>query len=351
MPPQNRAAWLMNKQDPVFIVKEAPYTAPEPNEIVIKTAAVAINPADIICQKLGIIIPHYPAILGCDAAGTIIALGSSIPPSFKIGDRVLGNARPDKPLLPSGIYKYSAFQQYVVLKLPLIAKIPESATFEDAVVLPLGLLASSACLFHSSTLGLAMPPREQESGSGSGRGEVLLVWGASSSVGCCGVQLAIAAGYEVFGVASARNHQMVRSVGASKVFDQADKDLVEQVVDALKGKQCVGAFDAISKPETLGPLCDILDGAGGRKLVAAIAPGAEGHAKKGVTIRTNFGARDFEETVGPKIFGGFLERALEEGSFRYLPVAEVVGRGLEDIQKACDILAQGVSAKKVVVSL
>jgi hypothetical protein len=35
----------------------------------------------------------------------------------------------------------------------------------------------------------------------------------------------------------------------------------------------------------------------------------------------------------------------------YKPQADIVGNGLEDVQKGCDLLAQGVSAKKLVIAL
>lgn len=50
MSPQNHAAWLMKKQDTVFVVDKAPYNKPGPGELVIRTKAVAINPADWLIQ-------------------------------------------------------------------------------------------------------------------------------------------------------------------------------------------------------------------------------------------------------------------------------------------------------------
>jgi NADPH:quinone reductase-like Zn-dependent oxidoreductase len=134
MAPQNRAAWLMKKQDNVQVVEDAHYNKPEADEVVIQTMAVAINPADVALEKLGIIIDSYPAILGCDVAGVVEEVGSGIK-DFKPGDHVQGAARP----LPGGIYKYSGFQQYVVLKMPLI---PRSQIMSASPTLQYSLLAS-----------------------------------------------------------------------------------------------------------------------------------------------------------------------------------------------------------------
>lgn len=176
MAPQNTAAWLMEKQDTTLVVSDASYNKPSADEIVIKTKAVAINPADFIIQKMGILIETYPAILGCDVAGVVEEVGSSVQ-EFQPGDRVIGQTNP----LSGGNNKYSGFQQYVVLKMPLIAKIPPTAIWTDATVLPLGINTAASCLFHHDTLALEMPPSQ------STKHETLLIWGASSSVGSCGV--------------------------------------------------------------------------------------------------------------------------------------------------------------------
>jgi NADPH:quinone reductase-like Zn-dependent oxidoreductase len=330
----------MRKQDDYLIVDNAPYNKPEADEVVIKTKAVAFNPADVGIQKMGIIIDSYPAILGCDAAGIVEEVGSDIK-DFKIGDRVIGQAQP----LAGGIYKYSAFQQYVVLKMPSIAKIPDEISWTDATVLPLGINTAASCLFQENTLALHMPPGQ------AGRGKTLLIWGASSSVGSCGVQLAAAAGYEVFGVASKKNHDFVKSIGAARTFDQSDPDIVENICTALKNKTCVGAYDAISKEKTLHTICDILQKSSERKLIVSVMPNTEALAKHNVIIKTNFGASSSKISVGLQIWRVYLEPALASGALQCKPPAEVVGHGLENVQKAIDLLAQGVSAKKLVVTI
>ncbi len=336
----NRAAWLLKKQDAALVVDDAPYNKPSANEIVIMTKAVAINPADFAIQKMGIIIDAYPAILGCDVAGVVKEIGASIA-DFKVGDRVMGQAAP----LPGGIYKHSGFQQYVVLRMPCIAKIPDDASWTDATVLPLGINTAASCLFQEGLLALGMPP------SKGAKGETLLIWGASSSVGSCGVQLAAAAGYEVFGIASKKNHDFVKSVGAAQTFDQSDPNIVREIVAALKGKTCVGAYDAISEETTLHTLCDILHESGGKKLIASIMPGVEKLTKHQVTIKTNFAKTNAETPVGQQIWRVYLEPALASGAIQYKPEAEIVGHGLESVQHAMDLLAQAVSAKKLVVSI
>ncbi|KAB8223474.1 chaperonin 10-like protein [Aspergillus novoparasiticus] len=344
MPP-NRASWLMAKQALNSIVDVAPYTIPSANELVIKTKAVAVNPADVGIQKLGILLNDYPAILGCDVAGDVVEVHPTLAEVYTPGDRVIGAAGPLKR--KDGKYCYSAFQEYVVLKAPSIAKIPNGVAYEDAVVLPLGINTAASCLFAESTLGLEVPSID---GLRSRRGKILLVWGASSSVGACGVQMATHAGYEVVGVASKRNHEMVKGLGASVCFDQSDSTLVDDIVTYLSGKEVVGAYGAIASDSALNAMCEILDRCGGRKLVASVIPGAEQKATKEVQIVTNFTSNIRSSGVGKAIWR-WLAIAMAEGWIKYMPQSEVVGEGMQRIQEAIDLLAEGVSAKKLVVSI
>ena len=120
MPPPNHALYLQAAKDPSMTISEAPYPSCGPDELIIKTTAVAINPADVIVQKTGILITKYPAILGCDAAGIVVEIGSNLAPRFQIGEHVFGATGPLED------YKYAGFQEYVVLKSPSIAKVPEN---------------------------------------------------------------------------------------------------------------------------------------------------------------------------------------------------------------------------------
>ncbi|EXJ78861.1 hypothetical protein A1O1_09263 [Capronia coronata CBS 617.96] len=358
--PTNRAAWVKTRQSPTMVIESAPYTLPDANELVIRARAVAVNPADVGIQAKGVLLTtdeQYPAILGCDVAGEVVEVHPSLSDLFREGDRVIGQTTP--LATKDGVYCYSSFQEYVVLKMPSVAKIPGGQRFEDATVLPLGFNTAASCLFAAECLGLRTPPtqrptpaQETRDAHGQGGKEVLLVWGASSSVGSCGVQLARLAGYEVIATASARNHDMVKQrLSATACFDQSDPALVDKVVNSLQGKHLVGVYDAISTDATLAPVCEILDRApGARKLVAAVMPGCEAKSSKGVRITTNF-VTTFVDSGLARALWTWLEETLQDGGFKCMPPAEVVGHGLEHVQEAVDLLAKGVSAKKLVVTI
>ncbi|ETI27269.1 hypothetical protein G647_09952 [Cladophialophora carrionii CBS 160.54] len=389
MPPTNKALVLLAPKSPTQTISQAPYSHPSANELVIRTHAVAINPADWGVQRRGVLVPEdaYPCILGCDVAGEVVELpnptaaGASIS-HFKIGDRVIAQTGPldtkhwkdtdmdmdttsdDSNAMSSSlwqgkkIYAYAAFQTYVVLRGPVIARIPDAISYEDAVVLPLGMATAASCLFPTTMLKLDSPPLDRKA---ERNGKVLLVWAASSSVGSSGVQLASQAGYTVIGVCSGRNFDMVTSLGAVKCFDHASPAVVDDVVSYVTsshaGMEVVGAYDGISTGPTLTPLCEILHrladaGIPTRKFIAAVFPGAEAHARHGVQIIVNLtqGMEQFNRAAAR--LPSWLERAMGDGRVKCAPEKEVVGDGLGAVQAAMDRLAEGkVSGRKLVVRL
>ena len=77
-------------------------------------------------------------------------------------------------------------------------------------------------------------------------GKTLLVWGGSSSVGCCVIQLAVASGLRVVATCSARNFELCRRLGASEVFDHKSETVVEDLIEALGRGKCAGVYNGKS---------------------------------------------------------------------------------------------------------
>ena len=86
--PTNQAAWLI-KADTPLQVGDASLPTAGPNELVVRNAAIAINPLDCHMQDSGVFIQHWPAIFGCDVAGEVYEVGSGAQ-RFKKGDRIIG---------------------------------------------------------------------------------------------------------------------------------------------------------------------------------------------------------------------------------------------------------------------
>ncbi len=86
--PSNTAAWSNEVKSHPLEVIQSPYPSAQPNPVVIKTAAVAMNPADHYEQSYGFFHLKYPTVLGIDVAGEIVEVGDGVT-RFKKGDRVL----------------------------------------------------------------------------------------------------------------------------------------------------------------------------------------------------------------------------------------------------------------------
>ncbi|KAK7035902.1 chaperonin 10-like protein [Favolaschia claudopus] len=343
----NKAAWLRAPKAVPLEVGPAPMPTAEGTEIVIEVRAVAINPVDPAIQFIGILLDpsDYPFILGFDMAGIVLSVGPNHT-HYKPGDRVTSIAL----ALLHKKARFGAFQHYAVADGPLMAKIPDSISFNEASVLGLGLATASYSLFSKDALALDLP----KPGGNKPNGKLLLVWGGASSVGVCGIQIAKAAGYTIAATASARNFALLREIGAEYVFDYSSESVVEDIVAALKGKgEMAGVFSAIVAPSVLLQCAAISGKLGGRKHVGTVlAPGMPmpGDWPKDIEYSISLPALIATNEVGQAV-GAWLEGALADGSMKCRPNFEVVGKGLEEIQGAFGVLSKGVSAKKLVVEL
>ncbi|KAK4183631.1 zinc-binding dehydrogenase [Podospora australis] len=374
----NRAAYITTKGAYPLEVKPTPYTQPGPGEIVIRNCAIAVNPIDWFTQKPGnpkLNYISYPFVFGSDVAGEVVEVGPATSPDdavFAVGDRVVGHAFGTD--FRSKKATEGAFQLFTVLRVSLTAKIPDSVTFASASVLPLCLTTASTALFSPKYLGLQHPtsPRRESTG------QVMVVWGASTSVGSNAVQLARSAGYEVIATASRKNFEYVRGLGATEVFDYRSGTVVQDIGRALEGKTCAGAV-TVGHDSTY-PCIDIIAAAKGKKFIAQISapvsledaanPGWLGMAGvmgrfmwasavialkaviSGVKVQFVWGGDLVENPdLCRSVYNEYLPAALSSGEFIPAPEAQVVGHGLEKIQEAFDVCRKGVSAKKIVVTL
>ena len=340
--PSNTAAWLTAQKVRPLEVKSASYTAPGENEVVVKNGALALNPVDYAQQDLGDALfswTTYPCVLGSDVAGEVVEVGSGVS-RFKNGDRVTGLCLG----LTSNRPADGAFQAYTVLRAHMTSPIPNALSYESASVIPLGISTAACGLFQKEYLALQFPAAPPKPAAG----QTVLIWGGSTSVGSNAIQLAIAAGYEVFTTASPKNFDYVKKLGASQVFDYSSETVVADLIKAFKGKTSAGAL-AIGDGAA-DPCGEIVDKSEGKKFVALANPPSK-ELPSGVGSKFIFGSDLKDNEVGPAIYEDFLPKALATGFFVAAPDAEVVGKGLASIQGGLDLLKKGVSARKYVISL
>ncbi|KAM0721597.1 hypothetical protein Q7P37_002522 [Cladosporium fusiforme] len=336
----NQAAYLDGKGQ-TLRVADAEMPKPNADEVIIKNHAIAINPVDWKIQDSGLFIQKWPVVIGCDVSGEVVEVGSNVKHLQK-GDRVLGHCTS----LATQDSKNGAFQLYSATPAAVTAKIPDSASYSEASVLPLALDTAAAGLYGSRAdgfMGLEYPTLTPTQS-----GKTLVVYGASSSVGALVVQLAAASGVYVIAVASEHNHAFCRSLGASETFDYKSASVVDDVVKAVKASEprnFIGVYDTISNADSYKITVPFLEKLGAGNLAVTL-PGPQ-DVPQAVKVGNVFGINP----VTHPVWQSYVPEALQQGKLKFVPEPMVIGKGLESLQKGCDANKKGVSAKKVVIEL
>lgn len=332
-------AAVLKEERASLTIEERPVPKPGPSDVVVKNHALATNPVDWKMQRHGHFLEKYPTILGSDVSGVVDAVGSDVK-CFQKGDRVTGFA----DVLLSKDPQNGAFQQISVVKECALAKIPDSMSFEEGSILPMSVATSGVGIFLS--MGIPRPPAKCQGG--------FLVWGASSSVGTAAVQIATSLGYTVYGVCSPRHAAMVKRLGAHETFDYNSSSIVRDITQSLKAskQQAVAAYDAISEHGSAAICAEILEAFGGGKLCLTLPYPEDARKPAGVEISQTLAAKIcIDKEFGHWLFNEWLEKSLVDKTFVPSPTVEKVDGGIQSVQRALDIHANGLSGKKLVITL
>lgn len=208
-----RTAWHIPRygRPDILTPVTLPLDEPGPLEVLIRIRASAVTRADGMMRKgeplfarpfLGLRRPRN-GLTGTGLSGDVLAVGAKVS-RFAPGDMVFGEAG----------MRFGANASHICLNEDgVLMPKPDSLSHEDAAVLCDGVLTSWHFLRN---LGQVQS------------GERVLILGGAGSLGSAAVQIAAIMGAEVTATSSARNTDLVASLGASRVIDYTSEQALQR---------------------------------------------------------------------------------------------------------------------------
>jgi NADPH2:quinone reductase len=197
---------------------------PSAHHLRVKLAAAGINPLDTKLRSKPVYYPDkLPAILGCDGAGTIEAVGGNVS-RFKVGDAVYfcNGGIGDEP---------GCYAEYTTVHEEYCAAKPATLSMNESAALPLVLLTVWEALVERVNLQA---------------GQTILIHAGAGGVGHVAVQLARHLGARVAVTASDdAKADFARSLGAEKTIRYREQDFVAETLAWTDGKGADVVFDTV----------------------------------------------------------------------------------------------------------
>ena len=229
----------------VFEARDLPVPDPGPGEIRVRIHATSVNPLDCRVRQDGDSMGlSTPIVVGYDASGIVDAVGTGVE-EFEPGDAVFYTPE---------LFEQGCYAEYNVVSAKIVEHKPESLSHTEAAAIPVVAATAWSALIERGNLEL---------------GERVLVHGAGG-VGQQVVQIAAAAGAEVYATASPETLDQTVALGAERAIDyrsesyvdvlNADADLIvdtvgggvlaESIAVIAPGGQMV---DIVGDPGEIGP--------------------------------------------------------------------------------------------------
>lgn len=309
----------------VLEVKDIKKPFTKDNEVLIKVQATTVTSGDTRVRAfrvplsfwlfarlvLGFRRPRI-SIFGAELSGEIEETGKEVK-NFTKGDQVF--AYPG--------HHGGGYAEYICLpENSAITIKPTNLTYEEAAAVSFG---GNTALHFLKQANLQ-------------KGQKVLIYGASGSVGTYAVQLAKYFGAEVTGVCSINNIDLVKSLGANTVFDYEKEDF------AKKGEKYDVIFDAVGKAPFSGCMRSLKKEGTYLQVVATPIMGIRMRWASLTSSKTLIGG-----TATPKTKNLiFLKKLVEEGKLK--PVIDMT-YPLEQVVKAHRYVDKGHKKGNVVITV
>ncbi len=195
-----------------------------PTQILVGLKAAGVNPIDTKLRQRGTFYPdQMPAVLGCDGAGIVAAVGTEVT-RFQAGDEVY--------FCDGGLGATTGnYGEFTVVEEHCVALKPQSLSFTEAAAVPLALITAWESLLDRGRLE---------------EGRTVLVHGGAGGVGHLAIQLAKLKGARVATtVSSPTKAAFVTDLGANLPILYQETDFVSAVLDWTGGEGVDLAFDTV----------------------------------------------------------------------------------------------------------
>jgi len=183
---------------------EVPRPVPTRGQVLVRTRFIGVNPKDVVVRKGKFQVAtgkKFPLLVGHDIAGEVVEAGLGA--DLAEGDLVYGMIND---------FAGRAYAEYAAVDCRQLAKAPSSIELSVAAAVP---LASQTALQALRDDAQVKP------------GQNVLINGASGGVGVFAVQIAKILGAHVTAVCSHRNVELVSELGADRVIDYTQTELVD----------------------------------------------------------------------------------------------------------------------------
>jgi NADPH2:quinone reductase len=201
-----------------------PPDPPGTGQVLIKNHAAGINPIDTKIRANADRFPvKIPAILGCDGAGIIEAVGTGVG-GFNTGDTVY--------YCQCGFHERTGtYAEYTLVSADLVAHKPQSLDFVEAAAVPLVLITAWESLHDRARI---QP------------GQKVLIHAGAGGVGHVALQLATLAGADVaVTVSNEKKASFVTSLAPVRIFNYRTDSLQDAVMDWTNGLGADIVFDTV----------------------------------------------------------------------------------------------------------